>query len=61
MVNDQTHVNDKIILSKFHNAHCKKYVINNNNNKFIYNVPVPVLQKQAPSTLQLHISGSVHS
>ena len=30
-------------------------------NKNIYNVPVPVLQKRAPSTVQLHISGSVHS
>ena len=28
---------------------------------FIYNVCVPVLQKQAPSTVQLHISGSIHS
>ena len=30
---------------------------------FIYNapVPIPVLQKLAPSTVQLHISGSVHS
>ena len=28
---------------------------------FIYNAPVPVLQKRAPSTVQLHISGSIHS
>ena len=28
---------------------------------FIYNVPVPVLQKRAPSTVQLHILGSIHS
>ena len=26
-----------------------------------YNAPVPVLQKRAPSTVQLHISGSIHS
>ena len=28
---------------------------------FIYNAPVPVLQKQAPSTVQLHTSDSIHS
>ena len=28
---------------------------------FIYNAPVPVLQKRAPSTVQLHISDSIHS
>ena len=32
---------------------------------FIYNVPVPVLKKEekkgAPSTVQLHISDSIHS
>ena len=28
---------------------------------FIYNAPVPVLQKRAPSTVQLHISGLIHS
>ena len=27
---------------------------------FIYNAPVPVLQKRAPSTVQLQISGSIH-
>ena len=27
---------------------------------FIYNAPVPVLQKRASSTVQLHISGSIH-
>ena len=27
----------------------------------IYNAPVPVLQKQAPSTVQLHTSDSIHS
>ena len=28
---------------------------------FIYNAPVPVLQKRALSTVQLRISGSIHS
>ena len=28
---------------------------------FIYNALVPVLKKRAPNTVQLHISGSIHS